>query len=328
MNHTIISTESINWKLSDNSPKTHKLLSLVGYSFLNPFHYSKAYLELGLLATNPTKIGDTILLTTNGIILRNKKENKIDVDKLFSYVNILFQHFRYESMQTRIKTANVVHAIYERASITTGRSQVQLVTHIGMRSYWLNTMLTWDSVKISDKKIHKAVELNVYEEILLDSFESLLEHQYKKCILFATIAIESLLAHTFDNLYESKLSKSNSNKKYRIIEKNGIGYIDPIYKSLKEKTDFKKLLHEIPLYLHGKSLLREKEKLYLNLRKLYATRNKIVHWGTALENDETKLIPVTENGANRAFEYALETFLWVGINRFEILRNRKFTTIN
>ena len=102
---------------------------------------------------------------------------------------------------------------------------------------------------------------------------------------------------------------------------------DPIIKLLLDRTDFRKLLHEITLYLLNKSILIEKESVYQNLMKLYRTRNKIVHWGAPIDDDPTRLVTINSQEAYLAIEMAFEVFNWIGITRFNPLLNTSFTII-
>jgi hypothetical protein len=133
-------------------------------------------------------------------------------------------------------------------------------------------MVTWRDVMSTDKRICLKKDIPVYEEMLLEAYKANLDHEYNKTILFSIIAVESLLAHTFDKQYELEKNKRNYRKGMRIIENNDGSRKDPILKSLlTDRTDFKKLLHEIPLYLLKRSILIENQILYNNLLKLYNT---------------------------------------------------------
>jgi hypothetical protein len=73
----------------------------------------------------------------------------------------------------------------------------------------------------------------------------------------------------------------------------------------------------------NRSIYLENQKLYHNLLRLYRTRNKIVHLGAPINEDPNERISINEEGANLAFDIALDTFHWAGIKRFQILRIRK-----
>jgi len=92
-------------------------------------------------------------------------------------------------------------------------------------------------------------------------------------------------------------------------------------------TDYKKLFHEIPLLVIKRSILLENEALFQNLIRVYKTRNMIVHCAGPLDETETERISLNEKGANEAFNIALDTFKWLKIEKFEILRNRKHILI-
>ncbi len=127
------------------------------------------------------------------------------------------------------------------------------------------------------------MEIPVYEEMLLEAHKAHFENEYNKAILFSVIATEALLANTYDKIYAKEKLKNNKNKNLRLIQNPNGTFKDPVLNILLDRTEFKKLLHEIPLYLMRKSMLLEKENIYKNSLKMYNTRNKIVHWGAPTE---------------------------------------------
>ena len=76
---------------------------------------------------------------------------------------------------------------------------------------------------------------------------------------------------------------------------------DPIYLALRgssgsDGSQFLTLLHEIPLYLEGRSLRQENAELYRKAHALYRTRNCLAHTGELNPNKEG-LLEVTREGA-------------------------------
>ena len=326
MKFLIISTPLINWKISDNSPSQLTLSSLPGYCLLNPVDYSKAYQELNLLtADRSSKLKGNYLITTAGLLIKQTTDENFEAiaNKLFDYIALLFRYIRFESMHLGIKPNNHIHSISYRDKIKKGKIEFGNITAMGMYAPRFNTMISWSDVVNADKKLGRNIKISIAEEIFIDALDALLDRQFDKTILFSAIAIESLLANFYDTLYDKKLSVLKKDRKLRIVKDHKGVYKDPIFKALIDRTDFKKLLHEVPMYLMKKSIFIENEPLYHSLLKLYNTRNKIVHWGAPLDENENERIPLTEQGANKAFDIALDTFKWMKISRFEILRNRK-----
>lgn len=329
MKFVTISTPYINWKISENAPSQLTLSSLKGYCLLNPVSYSNGYKEFNMLPDLYSKLKSDYLLVTTGLVIKqtNNEDFNSVAEKFFNYITLLFRYIRFESMHLGIKPNNYIHSLSIQDKIKKGKVKFGNITTVGMYAPRFNTMITWKDVINADKKISNKVKIPVSEEILIDAFDALLERQFDKTILFSAIAIESLFANFYDDLYAKKLMTGTKDTKLRIVQRPRGSYKDPIYMALVDRTDFKKLLHEIPLYLTKRSILLENETLYQDLIRLYKTRNKIVHWGAPLDENEAERIPLTEKGANDAFDIALDTFKWLKIEKFETLRNRKHILI-
>jgi hypothetical protein len=323
MSFIIIHTSRLGWKIKEKSSSKLILKSSSKYSLLNPYSYSKAYKELNFLSGSITKLNNQINLSTTGLIFEGSLKSESDHAAFFEYAAVLFKYLRFESMQSEIKANIAVGMLTTTDKVPKGKIKADKITTMGVYAPWYNTLITWNNLRDADSKIYRSIKLPVSEEILLDAFNALREQEFDKAILFSAIAVESLLANHFDALYESELAKVKKNRFMRIIhDKEGVSK-DPIFRVLVDRTDFKKLLNEVPLYLMKRSIYIENEKLYHNLIKLYTTRNKIVHWGAPLEENESKRLSLNGKGANLAFEIALDTFSWIGHKRYEILRTRK-----
>jgi hypothetical protein len=323
----VINTSALHWKIKRRSKSEHKFLSRDNFIILNPYHYSKAYSKYGLLGNFNINLKDNCLITTNGILVRYNDNQEIQFNELFDYMASFLRVLRHQSMQAEIKANGYINSMYSDGDVTRAKLENRVIDDIAMRSLYYNTMIVWQNIIDSDKSLFNKKMPPVYEEILLDALSALTSNQYDKTILFSAISIESMLAITFDKQYELILKKKD-NIRYRVTKSYKDTFKDSIYEALTSGTDFKKLLHQIPLYLSNKSILIDNEKLYQNLIRLYSTRNKIVHWGAPIDEDSTKRIELNEKGARLAFEIMLDTYLWMGITRFEILRQWKFVTID
>jgi hypothetical protein len=59
-------------------------------------------------------------------------------------------------------------------------------------------------------------------------------------------------------------------------------------------------------------LLVEDETLYQSAKRLYSSRNKIVHWGGLVESESSAPFPQDEAGAMAALKAAIALFSWLG----------------
>lgn len=321
----VIGGPSIRWRIKVSAPKYLKLKSLPGYRFLNPYKYGKAYLKNDCVAgMDGTLIGEQFQLYTNGIILERINENngEKEVEFLFSNLSNLLRYLKYTSKQFNLKSDGSVSIIYRTDNIRPALSNSILETdQMMIRGDYYFSMATWDHLKEADKLCSKSFTIPVFEDILLDALDGRTNHEYRKAILYSAIAVESMLANLYDEEYKKLIRSNLKNNRFRMISRNGSTTTDPIFKALSDKTDFRKLLHEIPLYLKNKSLLIEEEQLYADTLKLYTTRNKIVHWGTPLNPNFDQMLEINEAGANLAVQIALKLFTWMGIDKFNQLDN-------
>ena len=89
---------------------------------------------------------------------------------------------------------------------------------------------------------------------------------------------------------------------------------DPIYQYL-IKDDFGALLHERPLYLLNRSLLKDDQDVFRTAKELYRTRNKIVHRAElSSEINDGSYITVDKEGAKQALDCVLSVFRWFGVD--------------
>ncbi len=128
----------------------------------------------------------------------------------------------------------------------------------------------------------------IFAELLLDSIEALDSLDFKKSILYAAIAAETLAATVLEQEYKNLLSRSDCGEQYRVVDlrhtSGGTKRCDPIYEALAGSNltnQMRRLLHERPLYLLSRSVLVENKELYDSIISLYKTRNEIAHLGEA-----------------------------------------------
>lgn len=294
-----------------------KLKSIPQYALLNPYKYGEAYLQNGCLENvRGTLFNDSLLLTSTGLILRSAIPVNIDdLDTLVDRIINLLRYLRYISHQFDLRVFGSVYSITPLSKISRGQySDYFKTASMYMRSHYFYSMVNWPALRLSDKLCHENKEIPIYEEILLSALLSKASSEYRSTILYSAIALESLLANSFEIQY-SKIINSSNHKKYRLVNHNN-EQIDPIYKAFMKRSDFKKLLHEVPLYLFNKSLLLEKPDLFRDAMRLYKTRNKIVHWGAPFNSVNDEFLQINEAGSKVAINTTLEVFKWMNIDKY------------
>ncbi|NEV93044.1 hypothetical protein G3567_02640 [Psychroflexus sp. YR1-1] len=327
--YLFISGPKLSWNLKTLSNKWIKLKSASNLELLNPYHFGRAYSDEKFLNQEiVTVINESAHLSTTGLIFKtNTSISEGEHEKIWKELTHFFKYLRYTSHQFGLNSEGSIHSMHYGSTIKKGTFETQgHTTSMMIRQDYLNSMITWDDVKSAERLSQKQFIIPVHEEILLDAINDRNKQEHRKAILYSAIAIESMLAKSFDDFYEQLISKSKHTKKYRFLEQSG-NIKDPIFKVLTDRTDFKKLLHEIPLYLMGKSLLESDERLYADTIKLYTTRNKIVHWGAPVNPNLDKVLEISQSGAVKSVKIAIKVFEWIGIDKFSNMKQSNFVEI-
>jgi hypothetical protein len=166
-----------------------------------------------------------------------------------------------------------------------------------VRDYSKSTAVT-DEVLDRTVALPAQYEVPVHGDVLLDAIEAQVTGDYRKAILYAAIGIESLAQERLEAAYVAAVEAPKADPRLRLIDRpvpgNDTTRKDPIYEHLSAGTHFGRLLHERPLYLLGRSVLLDKEKLYKEALELYGVRNKIAHRGSHAQ-DQTQF-PSTREG--------------------------------
>ena len=327
MQYHFIYGPTIRWKININEPSSIKLKSIIDFSFLNPLKYYNAYKENNFIS-KIIFVNNFALFSTYGLVLKSNSDFTINNPEIIGNLYYrLIKYIRYESMQSEI-SMNHLPIIKTFKKIEKGYELPESCTRLLENEYLFKTYVNLDIIRKADKiaKINNVIP--IYDEILLDAIDSWYNLEHRKAILFSAIAVESLLANLYNEIYENIILSGKTNRNLRlIVNKNNKKLIDPIFKAISEKTDFKKLLHEIPLYLFKKSVLMDNEQLYHKTIKLYLTRNKIVHFGSPNNVKNDQILSIDELGSNEALKTTIDIFNWAGITKYNNIISKTFITI-
>lgn len=155
----------------------------------------------------------------------------------------------------------------------------------------------------------------LYQELLLDALLACETRRSRETILYSAIALESLAKYELDQVYELALQMGEPPAHLNILNFDlpggNVAKKDPIYALLSESDNFSRLLHEAPLYLLRRSLLRDSPDLFRQAKSLYSTRNRLGH-GRSVTVDDEHLLPIDEQGAFEAVKIAISVFDWFG----------------
>ena len=190
--HWILKENSIAFKISD-FPKAW---------IINPLQYGN---ELASLRLSAYKLKESIFLSSNFFILKCEKEN-FEMAEIRSQINSFlpgfFKYLRWSSKQVLINEHDIMFTIelkkFSLKKVPIGESKIIL------RSDLIKHSLQQSHFNISYGMIKKQKEIPVFDDILLDAYEAHNNHDYRKTILYAAIALEVLLA----NFIEAKQKSS------------------------------------------------------------------------------------------------------------------------
>ena len=185
-------------------------------------------------------------------------------------------------------------------------------------AYDLDTAITAHSLRSTDE-LPSTDGIPIHSSLILDAIQAFLEHDFRRTLLYSAISMETYCATALQDSYLQSLNATSPPPHLRISSfarpKGHTRSKDPIFAHLaeKSKTEFALLLHEIPLYLTRRSLLLDNEHLYQRARRLYTTRNRIVHRGVVTEED-TGLFAFTVSDASIGLQTALDVCRWFGMS--------------
>lgn len=244
------------------------------YHFLNPVKNYKKYAAFNLIPDKQIihlKKGSYI--NTTGVILKFNGKTPVDIFTLQKSVSILTRYLRHYSKQFEIDTKKVGMNIFYRDKIISDGKPIKIFDQGAvMDSKFLETRISRSDIIKASKSIQNKQEIPIHFDLFDESISDLKNGNYLKSILLSAISMESFLNSRFDKIHEQKKQSLSG-----YHEKNKKDYV---YERIKNKTSpFENLMREIPLYLKDNVVIADHDTLFRDLKKLYSTRNKIVHWG-------------------------------------------------
>jgi len=235
-------------------------------------------------------------------------------EQLTSAVSALLNMLRH-----RFKQANLSDEVYGISSIDVESipaleaSLFDRRTQGMIRKYLVDTAVDWSSLSSIDVDI-PSFSPPIFDTILLDAFRALWRGDNRQAILYAAIAVETLVNTVLKEAYDRLVSSGDISGRFRLLDFTTDGGAkvtkDPVYDALSQRTDFGLLIHERSLYLLGRSVLADNQVLYTKAKKLYTTRNKIVHWGEPSAEHDAYLINTRD--AQDAISCAAKVFEYYG----------------
>jgi hypothetical protein len=183
-----------------------------------------------------------------------------------------------------------------------------------VQKYWFATAITAEHIRAAAAFDPDFIP-PTYEGLLLDGIAAHRGGDYRHAVLYAAMSAEVAFGSVIDEAYERIIAARNDGR-FRVIALSQAGgksvYKDPIYEKLRGRSDFNVLIHELSLYVLGRSLLTEDQGLYQSAKRLYLTRNKLAHLGDLPEGDANQLYALDAKGALAAIATTVSLLAWLG----------------
>ena len=320
--------DSFAWRFNASDPTVFALPTTGDWFLLSPLVYWKLHPVVGPAPSgshffNQCGAGQYFGMTSE-IVFATKREvaDEFRTAELLSVLTIakdLFSRLRHLSGQaTMPKVDNwIVSGFVEIGVLPTLDPPLDPPSEVSgysIAKYWFTTAITAEHITAAAALGSDYVP-PIQEILLLDAIAAHKEKNFRTAILYAAMSNEVAFGSVIDAAYGGIIGNP-IDARFRIIRLpeagGGFVYKDPVYERLRSRTDFGVLLHELSLYVLRRSLLLEDESLFQRAKRLYATRNKIVHSGELTEEDTMKFHTFDETGSMEALLTAVHLFSWLG----------------
>ncbi len=319
---TIEINGSIEWAIEKDTPSSCPLSLLPGWALVNPLLYRNLETTKKLSLIPPGAFVTAIIgaqyLLHGGKLIFASIENRDDEDVLgfIEPTAHLIDWLRNLSKQPRLGRISEAQKISTRLidelpPITFPSGHFDTRTRI--HKYQLATTVTWKHL-VQAASIPLVQKPPIFDTLLLDSIQAVLERDPRTSLLYAAIAMETAARSRLDEQYNVLLAEGDPNGSIRIINrkhvKDGTVTEDPIYEYLMRKQGFARLIHELPLYIFRKSLLVENQALYQDAKELYEVRNDFAHTGKPDQKRQSSKFELNARGALRGLKCVIDVFHW------------------
>lgn len=313
----------IYWRLAKNQSLLGPIKALWGMSIVAPHVYGEGITKTDHSHYIPLP-GGSCMINSKTLLLTYQEDNHDFPDMhaiaegLQQYLNALRVVCGQAGLSRRVVcvTSPQDQAIQDHSEVRPLSKRFEMVS---LRKHIFDSAANEETLlKASDAILTESIP--IHGELINDSAEELILSNYRACLIFAAMAVESCADTILDREYDRITKEEESSPKHRFVtitvNKKESTRKDPVYGALREGageggSHFLSLLHECPLYLLGKSLELDKPSVYQKAHSLYRTRNALAHTGTTTETKDG-LLPVTREGAIIAIETANAVLEWFG----------------
>jgi hypothetical protein len=301
--------EPIVWRLPVDGANEVPLAPLPGWAIVTPIGCAR----MGHAVEQVAQLANEALVMHHSPILRYRGE-RLSEDFPVATIAQALSLVRCVSKQFTIPRHLFSLGTIDSAAYATGPAFLESANASG-------NVILWDHAlqgAVTENHLVRLAGLSpdftvpVHVEVLLDALEAHRDQDFRKALLYAAIAVESLAAAVLEVRYTQALHTPTLRHRIATMPIAGGGFVhkDPVYEALSTGDNFSRLLHERPLYLSNESLLLEEPETFRLALQLYTTRNKIAHRGQPPQ--DAKYFAITREGSRDGLAVALEVFRWFG----------------
>lgn len=298
------------WKLERHDPTIIDVSD--EFAVLNPL----AYARIGNENITSEKlcwavVNGRAIVETNRIIVLWKNERPSAGDS-FTLLSDFLENLRYCSKQATLPQRVTMMRSFELEELPEAQFPANAIEVQGrLRKYLVDWAIGVSALQCAGSLLGNKPP--IFHSLMLDAVHALYQGDYRRTLLYAAMSIETLAGASLDTAYEERLA-NGIHPSLRIAEfplpGGAIRKKDPVFTYLRHDAKLAQMLHEIPLYLLGRSLLLSDEPRYQQAIKLYRTRNRLAHTGIIPEGDE--YYPAEPSGGFSGVRAALAVFEWFG----------------
>jgi hypothetical protein len=273
---------------------------------------------------------DVLITDSIGIMLTGEKTDHDVFDWVIDRIPLLVSCLRTASGQLIINPDTMSVADVELTDLPSAEFRKDVgVTQAAAPATIRESAITPDDMRLALEYFETSGPPSP-RSMLVDALHAYFSSDYKKAIVYAAIAMESVGATTLDREFDQALAEGGGLQRFRVIELNQAGGAvvtkDPVFSLLRESIKFKSLLHELSLYVRNRSLLVENQGLYSQALRVYKTRNDIVHHAEPRGPEDSAALRLDRETSRTAVDCALSVCQWFGEGlRFGLYDQRNLT---
>ena len=232
-----------------------------------------------------------------------------DMDSALEALNEVLRRLRVRFSITQAKTSSVISL---RSEVELCRRSYEFQPENGLFGAGAGRHYV-DFALLSELDMVNLEADHLPADLLVDAIDALDDLDFRRALIFAAISAESAASSSIERLHSDALNSHNP--PFPVIDihdKGDVLKIDPVFKVLWKDARgnyLHRALHEARLHLRLPSLLIENDRLFHGLKRLSATRNKLVHRGLAEPADDR--LDVTRADAIQAISFVHGLLQWL-----------------